>query len=70
VKDFKIEQIRNIGVVGHGGVGKTSLVEAVLYSGKVTTRLGKVADGTSTSDYTDDEIERKISIGSSLVNLT
>jgi len=69
VKDFKIEQIRNIGVVGHGGVGKTSLVEAMLYSGKITTRLGKVADGTSTSDYTDDEIERKISIGSSLLHL-
>jgi elongation factor G len=69
VKDFKIEQIRNIGVVGHGGVGKTSLVEAMLYTGKVTTRLGKVADGTSTSDYTDDEIERKISIGASLLHL-
>lgn len=69
MKDFKIEQIRNIGVVGHGGVGKTSLVEAMLYSGKITTRLGKVADGTSTSDYTDDEIERKISIGSSLLHL-
>lgn len=69
VKDFKIDQIRNIGVIGHGGVGKTSLVEAILYSGKVTTRLGKVDDGTSTSDYTDDEIERKISIGSSLLNL-
>ncbi|MFH1334909.1 MAG: elongation factor G [Candidatus Zixiibacteriota bacterium] len=69
MKDFKIEQIRNIGVVGHGGVGKTSLVEAMLYNGKITTRLGKVADGTSTSDYTDDEIERKISIGASLVHL-
>ncbi|HEX7400811.1 MAG TPA: GTP-binding protein, partial [candidate division Zixibacteria bacterium] len=69
MKDFNIEQIRNIGVVGHGGVGKTSLVEAMLYNGKITTRLGKVADGTSTSDYTDDEIERKISIGASLVHL-
>ena len=69
MKDFKIDQIRNIGVIGHGGVGKTSLVEAILYSSKITTRLGKVDDGTSTSDYTDDEIERKISIGSSLLNL-
>ena len=69
MKDFKIDQIRNIGVVGHGGVGKTSLVEAMLYSGKVTTRLGRVDEGTSTSDYTDDEIARKISIGASLLHL-
>ena len=69
MKDFKIDQIRNIGVVGHGGVGKTSLVEAMLYSGKVTTRLGRVDEGTSLSDYTDDEIARKISIGASLLHL-
>jgi elongation factor G len=69
VKDFKIDQIRNIGVVGHGGVGKTSLVEAMLYAGKVTTRLGRIDDGTSLSDYTDDEIQRKISIGASLLHL-
>jgi len=69
VKDFKIDQIRNVGVVGHGGVGKTSLVEAMLYGAKVTTRLGRVDDGTSLSDYTDDEVERKISIGASLLHL-
>jgi elongation factor G len=69
VKDFKIDQIRNIGVVGHGGVGKTSLVEAMLYDGKVTTRLGRIDDGTSLSDYTDDEIQRIISIGASLLHL-
>jgi len=69
VKDFKIDQIRNVGVVSHGGVGKTSLVEAMLYDAKVTTRLGKVDDGTSLSDYTDDEMERKISIGASLLHL-
>ncbi|MGB8657585.1 MAG: elongation factor G [Candidatus Zixiibacteriota bacterium] len=69
MKDFKIDQIRNIGVVGHGGVGKTSLVEAMLYDAKVTTRLGRVDEGTSLSDYTDDEIERKISIGASLLHL-
>ncbi len=69
MKDFKIDQIRNVGVVGHGGVGKTSLVEAMIYDAKVTTRLGSVDDGTSISDYTDDEIERKISIGASLLHL-
>ena len=69
MKDFKIDQIRNVGVVGHGGVGKTSLVEAMLFGAKVTNRLGQVDDGTSLSDYTEDEIERKISIGASLLHL-
>ncbi|MCK4224178.1 MAG: elongation factor G [candidate division Zixibacteria bacterium] len=69
MKDFNIDQIRNIGVVGHGGVGKTSLVEAMLFGAKVTNRLGQVDDGTSLSDYTEDEIERKISIGASLLHL-
>jgi elongation factor G len=69
VKDFKISEIRNVGMVGHGGVGKTSLVEAILYDVGVTTRLGRVDDGTTTSDYTDDEIQRKTSIGASLLHL-
>jgi elongation factor G len=69
VKDFKIDEIRNVGMVGHGGVGKTSLVEAILYDVGVTTRLGRVDDGTTTSDYTDDEIQRKTSIGVALLHL-
>jgi elongation factor G len=69
VKDFAADQIRNVGVVGHGGVGKTSLVEAMIFDAKVTSRLGSVDTGTSTSDYTEDEIERKISIGAALLHL-
>ena len=67
MKDFGQEDIRNVGIVAHGGVGKTSLVEAMLFSAGVTSRLGKVEDGTTVSDYNEDEIERKISIGTSML---
>src|SRR5258706_9712212 len=55
-------KIRNVGVVGHGGVGKTSLVEAMLFTAGAVTRLGKVDDGSTTTDFDPDEIKRKISI--------
>ena len=55
-------KIRNVGFVGHGGVGKTSLVEALLFSAGVVTRLGRVDDGTTTTDFDPDEIKRKISL--------
>ncbi|MCK4385298.1 MAG: elongation factor G, partial [candidate division Zixibacteria bacterium] len=69
MKDFKINQIRNVGVVAHGGVGKTSLVESMLYDAGVSNRLGRVDDGTTMSDYTDEEIQRQTSIGASLLHL-
>ena len=59
-------KIRNIGVVGHGGVGKTSLVEALLFAAGAVTRLGRVDDGTTTTDFDHDEIKRKISIHTSV----
>ena len=57
-----ISRIRNIGFVGHGGVGKTSLVEAILFRNGMTSRLGRVDDGTATTDFDPEEVKRKISI--------
>src|SRR5712691_9102046 len=59
-------KIRNVGVVGHGGVGKTSLVEALLFAAGAITRLGKVDDGSTTTDFDPDEIKRKISINTAV----
>ncbi|MDP6778266.1 MAG: elongation factor G, partial [Candidatus Latescibacteria bacterium] len=62
------ESIRNVVLVGHSSSGKTSLAEAALYSGGQTNRLGTVDDGTTKSDYTDAEIDRKISISTSMLH--
>jgi elongation factor G len=59
-------KVRNVGVVGHGGVGKTSLVELLLFTAGAVTRLGKVDDGTTTTDFDPDEIKRKISINTAI----
>jgi elongation factor G len=58
----EVSRIRNIGFVGHGGVGKTSLVEAILHRTGMTNRLGRVDDGTAATDFDPEEIRRKISI--------
>src|SRR6266571_5143084 len=63
---IEIGKIRNVGVVGHGGVGKTSLVEALLFTAGAMTRLGKVDDGSTTTDFDPDEIKRKISINTAV----
>ncbi len=62
------DKIRNIALVGHSGTGKTSVAEAMGFSAGVTNRLGSVDDGTTLSDFTDSEKERKISISASLLN--
>ncbi|AZR72988.1 translation elongation factor G [Anoxybacter fermentans] len=65
MKVQKTEQIRNIALVSHSGAGKTSLTEAMLYRCGVVSRLGKVDDGTTASDWTPEEKNRKVSINAS-----
>lgn len=63
---FETGKIRNLGIVAHGGAGKTSLTEAILFDTGMIDRLGRVDDGSSTMDFEPEEIRRKISITSAL----
>ena len=63
---FDTTKIRNLGIVGQGDAGKTSLTEAMLFNAGMTDRLGKVDDGSSNMDFEPEEIKRHITIGSSL----
>jgi len=67
MKEYPPEKIRNLAVIGHGGTGKTSLTEAMLFATGATTRLGRVEDGTTVSDWDPDEHKRGISVNVSLV---
>lgn len=67
MKKYNAEQLRNIVLLSHGGAGKTSLSEAMLYNSGAISRLGRVDDGTTTSDYDPEEIRRKISVNTSVL---
>jgi len=66
VKHYSADNIRNIGLFSHGGAGKTSLAEAMLHVSGATTRLGKIEDGNTVTDYDVDEVKRRMSISLAL----
>jgi len=67
MRQYTPENIRNVVLLSHSGAGKTSLAEAMLYNAGAITRLGKVDQGNTTSDYDPDEVKRKISMYLSLL---
>jgi elongation factor G len=69
VRVYEGANIRNVAVVGHGHAGKTSLISAMLYASGATPRFGRVDEGSAITDYDDEEIARKMSIGASLAYL-
>ena len=64
---YTAKDIRNIALLGHGGDGKSALCESMLFTTKVITRLGKRADGTTVSDFDDEEKKREYSIKTSVI---
>ena len=58
MKLYETENVRNVVVVGHGNAGKTTLSEAILFKKKLVSRMGKVEDGTTVSDYQPEEKEK------------
>lgn len=64
---YTSDKIRNVVILGHGGCGKTTLIEAIAYTMKVTNRQGKVEDGNTISDFDKEEIKRRFSISTAVV---
>ena len=66
MKSYKTENIRNIVLVGHGGAGKTSLAEAMLFRSGAITRMGKITEGNTVTDFDEEEIRKGISVATAL----
>jgi elongation factor G len=66
VKSYNTEWIRNAGIVGHGDTGKTQLVSSLLFTAGMTARLGKVTEGSTVTDWDEEEVARKISINTGI----
>jgi elongation factor G len=66
MKVYDAPNVRNVALVGHGGCGKTSLASALLYDAGAVSRLGRVDEGTTVTDFDPDEVERKISLQAAL----
>src|SRR5260221_14786318 len=68
MKTYPTKDIRNVGIVGHGGTGKTQLVSSLLHTAGMSPRWGKVAEGTAGTDWEEEEIARKIKLETGLAD--
>lgn len=69
MKTYPSDKLRNVGILAHGGAGKTSLTEAIMFNAGHTTRLGRVEDGTTVTDYLPEETKRKVTVNTTLAPL-
>src|SRR5919107_6252863 len=69
MKAYPTDKVRNLAIIGHGDAGKTQLAASLLYVAGATPRWGKVDEGTTTTDYEEDSIERKVTLNTRLAHL-